>query len=188
MSYVNHSGGALGADMCWENEGKKYGVESIAYSFYNHTQYSENQNILSNNQLKEGWQNVLIAEKTLKRNMSSRQSFYVKNLLSRNWFQVKNSEAIFAVGSFLNEEQTIVNGGTGWAVQMAIDNEKPVFFFNQPTDKWYEYSYTEEKFIEMDGLPTLTENFAGIGSRNLEDNGKKAIEEVYKFNFKNHVE
>jgi hypothetical protein len=35
------------------------------------------------------------------------------NLLSRNYAQVKNADAIFAVGHLKNG---IVDGGTGWAV------------------------------------------------------------------------
>nr|DAR97123.1 MAG TPA: YspA [Caudoviricetes sp.] len=35
------------------------------------------------------------------------------NLLSRNYAQVKNADAIFAVGQLNNG---IVDGGTGWAV------------------------------------------------------------------------
>jgi hypothetical protein len=181
--YVNHSGGCAGADMCWENEGLKYGVESVGYSFHNHTQYSNNQKILNQEELKKGWEHVLIAEKTLKRNLNSRQSFYVKNLVSRNWFQVKNAEAIYAVGSFVNEERKLVNGGTGWAVQMAIDNDKPVYFFDQVTDKWYKFIKCFNKFIKMYVLPKLTENFAGIGSRELNENGKNAIINIYKHNF-----
>ena len=184
MKYTNHSGGCQGADMMWENEGLKYDVDSIAYSFHNHVQYSYNPHILNHEQLKEGWENVLIAEKTLKRNISSRESFYVRNLVSRNWFQVKNAESIFAVGSFANDKNQFVNGGTGWAVQMAIDNNKPVFFFDQIGNNWYEYNYSDRYFTEMMEIPRLTENFAGVGSRKLNENGENAIVNIYEHNFK----
>tara|TARA_R110000772_G_scaffold17946_3_gene49934 strand:+ start:102030 stop:102587 length:558 start_codon:yes stop_codon:yes gene_type:complete len=178
--YMNHSGGCIGADMYWETEGLKYGVESTSYSFYNHVQYSYNQKVLSTKELKEGWNNVQIAEKTLNRGLNINQSFYVRNLVSRNWFQVKNAEAIFAVSTFLNDEHKIVNGGTGWAAQMAIDNNKPVYFFDQIGYNWYQYNYTLKVFQLILEIPLLTEDFAGIGSANLNENGKEAIRDVYK--------
>jgi hypothetical protein len=182
--YTSHSGGCKGADMFWETEGLKYGVASIAYSYHNHVQYGYNQKILNADELKEGWENVMIAEKSLRRDLRITQSFYVRNLVSRNWFQVKNSETVFAISTFLNNAHTQVNGGTGWAVQMGIDNNKPVFFFDQLICKWFEYDYTQRKFVDFDGIPTLTHNFAGVGSANLNEDGEDAIREIYKFNFK----
>ena len=97
------------------------------------------------------------------------------------WYQVMNSEAVFAIGKF--KTKLIVDGGTGWAVQMGIDNNKPVFFFNQPTNCWNTYAYDTKEFRVMYELPKLTENFAGIGTRALDNNGKKAIIKVYEHTF-----
>ena len=179
MSYTCHSGGCPGSDMTWENEGMKYGVKTIAYSFYRHVQESKNQKILTAEELNEGFEAVKIANKTLKRN-PERQYQYVQNLLSRNWFQVKNSDAIFAIGMFIDSKT--VKGGTGWAVQMAIDNKKPVFVFDQMNNEWNEFNYQSGQFERMDGIPKLTENFAGIGTREINENGKNAIKEIFEKN------
>ena len=183
MNYICHSGGCAGSDMMWENEGMKYGVKTVAYSFYNHVQDSQNQKILSLKELEEGYENVLIADKTLKRYPNRIMYPYVKNLLSRNWFQVKNSEAIFAIGMFANKKRTLVKGGTGWAVQMAIDNKKVVYLFDQDSKFWYQYNYTTGAFERLYEMPKLTKNFAGIGTRKLNEDGINAIKEIYKENF-----
>jgi len=180
MNYICHSGGALGADTEWEIQGKKYGVYTIAYSFYNHNQKGENPKVLAVPELEEGFQHVLEANKTIKRNPQGTFQ-YIKNLLSRNWFQVKNSDAIFAVSKFL--KNPIVNGGTGWAVQMAIDNRKPVYFFDQENNKWNTFNYETMMFDEMTNIPKLTENFAGIGTRDINENGINAIKQVYENTF-----
>jgi len=60
-NYICHSGGCSGSDMVWENEGNKYGVFTIAYSFYNHKQEGWNRKILSGEELKEGFEHVKIA-------------------------------------------------------------------------------------------------------------------------------
>ena len=95
------------------------------------------------------------------------------HLLARNWMQVKNSDAIYAIGEIKNN---IVAGGTGWAVQMAIDNNKQVYVFDQNKNNWY---YWNGKF-EYCNTPVLVENYAGIGTRDINENGIKAIINVYK--------
>jgi hypothetical protein len=100
-NFICHSGGCPGSDMEWEIQGREYGILTNAYSFKGHTQYGKNPIILNEQELKEGFEHVQIAEKGIKRPLSYiAQNHYVKNLLSRNWFQVKNSEAIFAIGTF----------------------------------------------------------------------------------------
>ena len=115
----------------------------------------------------------------MNRNISN-ISTYVKKLLSRNWYQVKNSDCIYAVGTLKTDET--VDGGTGWAVQLSIDNNKPIYLFEQNQNSWFKYSYEENKFIKILGIPLLTGKFAGIGTRKLNENGEKAIIELYKSN------
>lgn len=179
MNYICHSGGCSGSDITWENEGYKYGVKTIGYSFYGHTQYSKNRKILTSEELNEGFEHVKIAAKELKRNPNSKNN-YVRNLLARNWFQIKNSDAIFAIGKFINTK--LVNGGTGWAVQMSIDNKKETFVFDQINNKWNKFNHSLLEFQTINNIPKLTENFAGIGTREINENGVKAIQEILKNN------
>lgn len=181
MNYTCHSGGCPGSDMEWEREGEKYGVKTIAYSFHGHVQEGKNPFILMGKELDEGWKHVLIAEKTLKRNVESLFSTYTRSLLARNWFQVKNADAVFAIGKF--DVDGKVSGGTGWAVQMAIDNEKIVFVFDQEKNLWTEYITTFKSFTHTFD-PVLTKDFAGIGTRDLNEYGKNAIIQVYEKTFK----
>jgi len=181
--YTNHSGGCIGSDMVWEDESFLYGVKTIAYSFKGHDQYGKNPKVLTNEELEEGWMNVKIAEKGIKRPLFRIQfNLYIRNLLSRNWFQVKNADAIFAIGKFFNDKRTIVDGGTGWAVQMAIDNRKEIYLFEQNINAWFKYDYQSGRFEQMNCLPTLTEHFAGIGTREINENGINAIKELLKYN------
>ena len=182
--YTCHSGGAIGADLCWELGGIDYYVYTIAYSFKYHNTESKNKHILSDEELNEGWEHIKIADETLKRGVGYNTTPYIRNLLSRNWFQVKHSEAVFAIGQFVDKKKTKVEGGTGWAVQMGIDNKKPVFVFDQYSGSWFTYFYRENKFVKVYGIQTLPENFAGIGTRGLSKLGKEAIKEIYEYNFR----
>ena len=165
--------------MTWETEGNKHGVESISYSFYNHVQEGENQKLLTMSELTEGWEHVKKADETLKRGVDSLVMPYEKNLLSRNWFQVKNATAVYAVGKLVNE--SMVDGGTGWTVQMAIDELKPVFLFEQEHCLWYMWSH--DKFMMHWVAPKLTTDFAGVGTRAITMRGIDAIKNVYAQTF-----
>jgi len=184
MNYTCHSGGCPGADMEWEREGEKYGVKTISYSFRNHVQEGKTPKILTVDELAEGWFHVLLAEKTLKKNVESLDSPYMRNLLCRNWFQVKNSDAVFAIiKKFLTKDT--VDGGTGWAVQMAVDCDKPVFVFLQDISggAWLRYMPVVGFESLYGEIPKLTENFAGIGTRDINEYGNNAIRRIYHETF-----
>lgn len=185
-----HSGACDGADLTWEIEGNKYGLTTVAYSYSGHTRYISNGDttevyVMTPEELLEGWKHVKIADETLKRNLSKIEyNPYVRNLLCRDWFQVKHSDAIFAVGYL--EGKSKVEGGTGWAVQMGIDNNKLIYLFSQKDDTWYIYNYGAKQFLKYYDVPDINvDNFAGIGSRRLLDSGKKAIQEILKKNYGN---
>lgn len=170
-TFINHSGGATGADSYWSEIGEKYGVRSNHYHAEGNKTPKGNTPI-SRAELLEADQYLKKANETLGRRFPTNNE-YTNNLLRRNWFQVKGADEVFAVSTIKNG---IVSGGTAWAVQMAIDEGKPVHVFDQNTNKWY--TYESDRWIE-ESTPTLTPNFAGIGTRNISESGIKAIEDVY---------
>jgi len=122
----------------------------------------------------------------------------------RNYAQVKNADGIFAIGSLIPKGADItvargqatkkalvpqVNGGTSVAVQLGITMGKPTYVFNQVANNvysqgWYKWDSTKQDFVSID-TPTLTKNFAGIGtSSNTTEAGKQAIRDVYANTFK----
>jgi hypothetical protein len=170
MNYINHSGGAIGADSTFDSIGKSKGFG--IHKHYFHGKRTPMGNVqITDVEEREGWIHVLQANKTLERKPHA-----YRDLLSRNWFQVKNAEAIFAISELKNFHE--VQGGTGWAVQMAIDNHKTVYVFDQKHNRWLVYDY-EENCFEFCEDPILTENYAGIGTRKLNEYGKNAIEKLY---------
>jgi hypothetical protein len=189
---VCHSGGASGADTYWETIGDNYGVKTKAYSYKTKYHTTENKVEISDSDYEEGVKEITKANRVL-----SRYGIHkFMNLLARNWSQVKYSDEVFAIGiivepgkkgskGFYNKSEfQVVDGGTGYAVQMAINNGKFVYVFDQDKDKWFRWSYTSLRFIEVTKpLKISYENFAGIGTREIKPNGIKAIEEIYKLTF-----
>jgi len=114
--FINYSGGAVGSDRYWEITGKKYRFLNHNHFWYKFKNpYSSDDDEITEEQYQEGIIYVKKANLTLKRKNIER---YL-HLLSRNWQQVKNADTIFAIGEF--NTKTTLKGGTGWAVQMAID-------------------------------------------------------------------
>jgi hypothetical protein len=189
---VCHSGGAAGADTYWETIGDNYGVKTKAYSYKTKYHTTENKVEISDTDYEEGVKEITKANRVL-----SRYGIHkFMNLLARNWSQVKYSDEVFAIGiivepgkkgskGFYNKSEfQVVDGGTGYAVQMAINNGKFVYVFDQDKDKWFRWSYTSLSFIEVTKpLKISYENFAGIGTREIKPNGIRAIEEIYKLTF-----
>lgn len=187
-----HSGGASGSDTYWEEIGKTYGVKTRAYSYKTKYHTSLNKVEISDEDFKEGIIEVNKANLNLKRHGIHK----FINLLARNWAQVKYSNQIFAIGSFvrpgeknergyLNKSNLdVVDGGTGYAVMMGINNQREVFLFDQVRDKWYRWSYSTNRFIPTESTPSITsQDFAGIGTREIKQNGINQIKSVYNLTY-----
>jgi hypothetical protein len=189
---VCHSGGAPGADTEWEVGGEPFGVKTYAYSYKTPKHQSLNKVEISEEDYKEGIIEVNKANKWLNRYGIHKYM----NLLARNWAQVKYSDQIFAIGAIIKPgdkntkgyynkgKYDIVDGGTGYAVMMGINNNREVFVFDQLRDKWFRWSYSTYSFLEMNDVPKITsQNFAGIGTREIKPNGVSAIRDVYNKTF-----
>lgn len=174
--YIMHSGGAYGSDHMWEVIGREFGLTEFNHYYYgSKTPYGNK--CISYDQFIEGKNHVLLANKTLKR----RPNKYM-NILSRNWQQVCSSDVVLAIGNLKNPNE--VDGGTGWVVQMSIDSGKPVYVFDQGNvfkNHWCRFH--RDQFIPISDTPTLERNFAGIGTREINEFGIKAIRDVYNKTF-----
>ena len=165
-----HSGGAVVSDSEWENIGKEFGVSTNAYSYKTSYHVSENKVEISESDYKEGVEEVNKANKWLNRYGIHKYM----NLLARNWAQVKYSEQVIAIGIIVKKGDKnpkgyynkgkfdMVDGGTGYAVQMAINNQKEVYVFDQLRDKWFRWSYSSLKYVECQCPKISYQNFAKI--------------------------
>lgn len=187
-----HSGGATGADTVWDEIGEEFGVKTKAYSYRTKAHVSPNKVEISDQDYEEGVVQITKANKTLGRFGIHKYM----SLLARNWAQVKYSKQVFAIGTIIkageksvkgyknNSKNDVVDGGTGYAVMMAINEENDVYVFDQIKDKWFRWSYNSLRFVELKEVPLITEqDFAGIGTREIQPNGIKAIRDVYEKTF-----
>ncbi len=171
------SGGCDGADILWGDTAEEHGHKVIHYGFTGIKSDRPIQ-VLNIVELMEADTHLMRANQALCRSFPCKAE-YVNNLLRRNWWQIKNTERVYAVAPI---SRNLVMGGTGWAVQMAIDkglNEIYVFDLNR--DKWTFWHNAYERFINSNFTPPPPHGtYTGIGSRELTETGRKAIKDVYK--------
>jgi hypothetical protein len=175
---TNHSGGAYGADTYWDIIGREFGVTD-------HKHYKDTSNKSLSKKLRDkNIQPTVLTKKQMdfaRAEIKKLTGIQYKNDLKgnlqvRNYYQVANSDGIFAISQLADKNgkaiknysyPTIkgVTGGTNTAVQLAIKMNKPVYVWDTGRKDWFEWN--GEYFTATD-TPILTKNFAGIGSRNIE--------------------
>ncbi|HUJ73372.1 MAG TPA: hypothetical protein VL359_00880 [bacterium] len=119
---------------------------------------------------------------------------YVSRLLSRNYHQkgetfrrvlqalvhiVTNSQQVFVVGAI--QEDLTVRGGTGWGAEFAKLNNKALFVFDQAQEAWFRWDSDRWVAVAAGRRVTIqASNFAGLGTRNLKESGRQAIEALFR--------
>lgn len=197
--YTMHSGGAVGADSVWGQIAEEFGIPNTPgrQNHYYNNQPTPKGNIqISQEDYEEGRYKVA---KAAKANWGYQYATMKDDRLIRNWSQVKHSDAVFAIGHIVNKgdrifpnqkndtriaQQPAVTGGTGYAVEMAIQADKPVYVYDQVRKQWY--SNVDGKWSKSD-IPTLTRNFAGIGTREINQDGINAIRSVFEKTFSTNI-
>lgn len=178
---ICHSGGAKGSDTIFEELSIKYGIKVNAYSYKTKYHTGPNKVEISDQDFEEGVIEVKKANKILMRWGIAKYM----NLLARNWAQVKYSDEIFAISKIVRTGKVeTVSGGTGYACAMSVQNNKPLYVFDQTDRKWFRWSFSKEEFIEIEPPKISSNNFAGIGTREINEYGITAIKELYERTFK----
>ena len=180
------SGGAKGADHAWGLMAENAGHDLIHFTFQGHKPVEERfAKKLTRAELDEANPYVETAAKSMRRRWPS-QNQHVNDLLRRNHFQVRYSERVYAVANFLPDDKSMlkISGGTAWACQMFVDRwyadrtlkECELYFFDMLSNKWMQWW---ETWIDIEKPPIPHGRYAGIGSRDITDEGIKAIFSVY---------
>jgi hypothetical protein len=182
------SGGAEGADSIFGACALAAGHDLVHFTFKNHKLKFEKDNkqlsyihVLTQDELNIADEYLIQANEVVGRKFPS-SSLYVNNLLRRNYYQIKDSDACYAVSKI---EQGKIAGGTAWATAMFVVknnfNACPCYVFCQITEKWHEWSGTN--WNEIISPPKFKDGlvYAGIGSRrDIVDAGTNAILELYE--------
>ena len=170
------SGGCKGADTIFGEQATLAKHKVVHWSFGGHYSKCKNLYCLTTLQLLAADKYLLEASKILKRNYPAR-FVYVNNLLRRNYYQIKDTERIYAVSSL--DDEGIVKGGTGWAVAMGIQQFVPeIYLFDQEKSKWL-FHHINWQWGDIDSPPPPIGIYTGIGASELNEAGRQAIVNLY---------
>lgn len=173
------SGGAQGAEAEFGRMAEKSGVQEVNFSFEGHKiERSRGLRMLTQEELTRKDVSISYVSKLLDRNFSNGP--LIRMVLRTIMYQVDAGLEVFVIGNIL--PNGTVNGGTGWGAEFAKICNKPLFVFDQVKDGWF--TWTGDKWDAV-AAPIITKShFTGTGTRFLEDNGRKAIAELFTRSFK----
>ena len=190
--HVVYTGGAKGTDALVEQMAKQFGMQGEVLVPPNHprTQFVTPSTVevlmLANPHLHQAVQKL---GKRMPRH------FYTLQLLQRNYQIAKKAHTIYAFG-ILEKDGKRVKGGTGWTVQLAMDQGKQVYLFDIPSQTWYRsdhyYQVDDHSTTLVDGSqfvpwgpkgPTLHQSSAVVGSRDLDNKTREEIQALFNRTF-----
>ena len=174
---VLYSGGLRGAEAAFGEAAERHAVEEVNFTFEGHRiERSRGVRTLSAAELQHGDVSFAYLSKLMNRHYPETDVF--KRVLQTIWHQVNNAQEVYVVGKILPDDT--VMGGTGWGAEFAKLCNKPLFVFDQERDGWFHWSGTGWE----SGVPTIGHpHFCGTGTRNLRDNGRRAIADLFKRSF-----
>jgi hypothetical protein len=175
------SGGAAGAECAFGACAERYGVEEVNFTFEGHTiQRHRGVRVLNHEELRTGDVSLEYVSRLMHRRYTDAPT--IRKVLQTLWYQVNNGQEIYVVGTILDDGT--VRGGTGWGAEFAKLCNKPLSVFDQEQDGWFTWSEGEWRTHGKDDGPVITHpHFTGTGTRTLQANGLRAIEELFARSF-----
>lgn len=162
-----YSGGAVGSDTEWGNVAQKYGFNITHYTVNDYDRLSSDDKESIEKQYKE------VVERLQRKQLSA--DSYSGKLVRRDMLQANSADSILAIGRLGKNGH--VDGGTAYATERGIIRGIPVYLFDQNDNHWK--TYDGEKFVDCE-QPSLTQHAALIGTRQITDDGKRAIQNVFE--------
>lgn len=178
---ILYSGGAQGAEAEFGANAEKLGIEEVTFSFEGHKlERTRGLHSLNHEELLAGDVSLDYISRLMSRRYSDSPTF--RKILQSIWYQINKGQEIYVIGEIL--EDKTVKGGTGWGAEFAKLCNKPLYVFDQQRNGWFKWNQNDWIELKGDDLPVITHiHFTGTGTRQLEENGRKAIAELFDRSF-----
>src|SRR3954452_16889561 len=176
------SGGAAGAEAECGACAERHGIEEVNFTFEGHKiERHRGVRVLNHEELQSGDVSLAYVSRLMHRRFTDAPT--IRRVLQTLWYQVNNGQEIYVIGTVL--EDGTVRGGTGWGAEFAKLCNKPLHVFDQEKDGWFTWSGDAWNRRAPDDGPTITHpHFTGTGTRRMQPNGVRAIEELFTRSFK----
>jgi len=175
------SGGIKGAEAEFGANAERFGIEEVNFTFEGHSIIRQRGlRVLNEDELKNGDVSLEYISRLMNRRYTESPTF--RKILQTIWYQINSGREIYVVGEI--QEDKTVKGGTGWGAEFAKLCNKPLYVFDQKRNSWFVWKQME--WVECKGgdEPVIRHvHFTGTGTRFLEENGKRAIAELFRRTF-----
>jgi hypothetical protein len=175
------SGGAAGAEAMFGACAERYGIEEVNFTFEGHNpERRRGVRVLNHEELQAGDVSLDYVSRLMNRRYT--QAVTIRKVLQTLWYQVNAGQEIYVVGAILPDRT--VRGGTGWGAEFAKLCNKPLHAFDQDKNAWFKWDGNEwTAFAPAAGPLIAHPHFTGTGTRTLQANGHRAIEQLYERSF-----
>jgi hypothetical protein len=171
------SGGHKGAEAEFGRAAKRWGIDQQTLSFAGHDmEWPMGVRVLTPAELAEGDVSMEIVSRRMGRTYHEAEK--IRRVVQSIFHMVNGAYQVFAMG-WIQADDT-VKGGTGWAVELAKLFNRQLWVFDQARHGWFAWRGGR---WEPD-TPSIGEKaFCGTGTRNLTDEGRAAIVELFRRSF-----
>jgi hypothetical protein len=179
--FILFSGGAPGAEAEFGACAERHGIEEVNFTFDGHS-LARHRGVrgLNHEELQAGDVSLAYVSRLMHRRYTDNPT--IRKVLQTVWYQVNNGQEIYVLGVIL--EDGTVRGGTGWGAEFAKLCNKPLHVFDQEKNSWYTWIGEEWKQLSAPRGPLITHvHFTGTGTRRIQANGKRAIEDLLTRSF-----
>ncbi len=172
-----YSGGATGSEAAFGEVAEAYGIREINFSFEGHNQArTQGRRILDTRELAAGDVSLVYVAHRLHRHWDKTET--LRKVLQSQWHVVSHAAQIFVIGTI--QPDGTVHGGTGWSVELAKRWNKRVWVFDQNHEAWFTWNGASW----LRGEPVIeSPEFAGTGTRFLNEAGRRAIVGLFERSF-----
>jgi len=177
--FILFSGAAPGAEAEFGACAERHGIEEVNFTFDGHTEARRRGiRVLNHEELQAGDVSLEYVSRLMNRRYT--EGPVIRKILQTLWYQVNHGQEIYIIG-IIQQDKT-VRGGTGWGAEFAKLCNKPLFVFDQDRGGWFRW--TGSDWSALTETPTITHpHFTGTGTRQIRDNGKRAIEDLFTKSF-----
>lgn len=185
-NHILYGGGSgFGVDFVAEETAKDYGVENEIVPVQSRSTYSASAAVE---------EAILSVSVTLRRPVP--RHFYTYSIIERYYHMARKAETLFAFGH-IHPNRKEVRGGTGWAIQPALDQGTTVFVFDLDNKSWYsaERKYDTDPATDLlrirteftpwgsSELPTLHLKSTVVGSQLIDQDIEKEVKNLFHLTF-----
>lgn len=168
-----YSGGHKGAEAEFGKLAEDWRMNEVNISFEGHSpERTRGLRVLSREELQKGDVSMEIVSTRMKRTYS--QTDKIRKVIQSIFHMVNGGYHVLAVG-WIQADNT-VKGGTGWGVELAKLFNRPLHVYDQERKGWF--SWEGNRWIESEPVIT-SDTFVGTGTRNLSDDGRQALYDLF---------